>query len=289
MTNLAYFQRSMVTKCKGKCAFCGTATVPGVDYAALNGKWIAVCATHANADLTAQISALVLSLNDQAASLPEAESALLAARIPSTLPAVFDGTASYTEAVSVVLTLLALQTTVHALAPAPVRANSYAGTCQTCKGRVAEGAGRIQRDASTGKWLTFHLDGQCPTVAPTVATPTVPAGRYAVTLDGVLKFYKVDHGAAGGKWEGCTFVSVQASDDFHPIRNRASRTAILDAIAADVAGAAGAYGQHFKRCGFCMHGLTRLYSRSMGYGPDCADNLGLPFDHAAYAASAKAE
>jgi hypothetical protein len=25
----------------------------------------------------------------------------------------------------------------------------------------------------------------------------------------------------------------------------------------------------------------------MGYGPDCADRHGLPFDHAAYAASAK--
>ena len=49
--------------------------------------------------------------------------------------------------------------------------------------------------------------------------------------------------------------------------------------------AATLYGQHMHICGFCGRDLTRKYSRNLGYGPECADNLGLPFDHAAYRAS----
>ena len=82
-------------------------------------------------------------------------------------------------------------------------------------------------------------------------------------------------------------MSVQASDDFHPVRNRESRAAILAAIAIDPIAAAILYGQELGECGFCCKALTRSYSAGIGYGPTCAKKHDLPFDHAAYAASAK--
>jgi hypothetical protein len=46
----------------------------------------------------------------------------------------------------------------------PPRPNSYDGNCQKCGGSVAAGAGRIEKSA-TGRWVTFHLDGECISVA----------------------------------------------------------------------------------------------------------------------------
>lgn len=91
----------------------------------------------------------------------------------------------------------------------------------------------------------------------------VPAGYYALTADDITKFYRVT------KWEGRTYLKIQASDEFHPIRNRTTKAMIIDCIRKDIPGAMAAYGQHIGRCGRCHRTLTDELSRSRGIGPDC--------------------
>lgn len=42
-----------------------------------------------------------------------------------------------------------------------------------------------------------------------------------------------------------------------------------------------AFGQLTGNCAYCMQKLTRQESMDRGYGPICADNRGLPYDHSA--------
>jgi hypothetical protein len=107
----------------------------------------------------------------------------------------------------------------------------------------------------------------------TPAEPAVPAGRYAVEVDGALGFFRVDR-PAEGRWAGRTFVSVQASDEFYPVRARARRARVLAAIAADPAAASARYGQELGVCGVCGRTLTDATSRQIGIGPICRERMG---------------
>lgn len=103
--------------------------------------------------------------------------------------------------------------------------------------------------------------------------PEVEAGRYAVENgDGELRFYRVDK-PTKGRWAGYTFVSVQASDEFHGIRNRATRNAILAKIAADSREAAIRYGRELGRCSRCGRTLTNRVSRELAIGPICGGRM----------------
>jgi len=100
--------------------------------------------------------------------------------------------------------------------------------------------------------------------------PDVPAGRYAITgEDGVLRFYVVDR-PTEGRWAGYVFVSVQASDELHRVRDRAAREAILATIAIDPRDASIRYGKELGQCGVCGRTLTNEESRAAGIGPVCA-------------------
>ena len=86
-----------------------------------------------------------------------------------------------------------------AAAPAK-RSNGYPGKCQTCKVMVPAGAGWIEK-SSTGKWLTFHHDGDC--AAPSAALDalvTLDNGLYTLN-DGsaVWKLYTTQNGYQGCK------------------------------------------------------------------------------------------
>ena len=94
--------------------------------------------------------------------------------------------------------------------------------------------------------------------------PVVEDGRYAIDIDDTTKFYRVNTGRDGRKW-----LDVQASDDFHPIHNYATKHAILTAIAADPRAALVRYGQLLGKCGICGRTLTDEQSRSDGIGPIC--------------------
>jgi hypothetical protein len=108
-------------------------------------------------------------------------------------------------------------------------------------------------------------------VAPVAPAPTAPAlvevanGRYAVEEDGVLKFFKVKN----GNRPGFVFLDVQASDDWHSIRNLGRIRAILALIAEDPEGALCRYGQELGVCGDCGRTLTDETSRAIGRGPIC--------------------
>lgn len=89
---------------------------------------------------------------------------------------------------------------------------------------------------------------------------------YAVEIDGALKFYRVKAGTKPGWW----WIDAQASDEFHPIRNVATKTAILKAIlAAGPVACMERYGQEIGSCGRCHRTLTDAESRAKGIGPDC--------------------
>lgn len=111
-----------------------------------------------------------------------------------------------------------------------------------------------------------------PSTQARTSLPDVPEGRYAIESDGVVKFYKVDR-PTEGRWAGWTFVKVQASDDFFPIKGEARRP-ILEAIAVDVAGASKRYGHELGSCGVCGRTLTDESSREAGIGPVCAAKMG---------------
>lgn len=165
---------------------------------------------------------------------------------------------------------------------AGLRPNAYAGTCSACQGQVAANAGR--REQVAGRWTVLHATtAECAAAAPAttatipqaapVATPDVPAGHYAVeTEEGHLAFYRVDR-PAEGRWAGRTFIAVQASDDYHPVRGEAGKS-VLAKIAADPQEAMLRYGREIGRCGHCNRTLTDETSRALGIGPICRGKVG---------------
>ena len=265
------FERAIVSKFPGKCFFCNATTLPGTDYTALDhGKWIGVCAIHANS-VVEQCKAFVVRIHAVAATLPQ-ESIAAIDKLTETVPdEVLDGTATADDTLHAVSVLYAAVSIAEAGKPAPVRCNKFAAKCGSCKGKVAEFAGRIEK--IDGKWTTFHLDGEC-VAKPVAVEPekvVVPEGRYALRSDdGDVRFYRVEHGTVGSKWEGFVFVSAQASDVLYPIKNRNSRNAILDAIAADPQAAVILYGKELGVCGRCGTELTSEW-RKQGIGPVCAN------------------
>lgn len=271
---LSRFQRSMVTKCSSTCGFCGVRTVPGTDYAYLdNGKWFGACALHASS-VVEQCKALLIAIQTDAVAfgLTAVDMAEVNAHAPANLAAVLAGTADQHDTVAAALKLTDCVGLVRGHRPvtAVVRANKYAGTCGTCQGAVAMGVGRIEK--INNKWVTYCI--VCPEKieAASVTTPAVPAGKYALTVDGVIKYYAVDC-PTDGKWAGRTFVSTLASDDKYPIRNRAAREDIIAAIAADAAAAGKLYGTTIGKCYRCNRTLTDAESRARGIGPECVKHV----------------
>lgn len=102
---------------------------------------------------------------------------------------------------------------------------------------------------------------------PTVPTVQVADGRYAVEEDGVLKFFKVKN----GRTAGFVFLDIQASSDWHAVRDVARIRRVLALIAVDPKAALIRYGQELGECGDCGRPLTDPISRARGIGPICKD------------------
>lgn len=103
------------------------------------------------------------------------------------------------------------------------------------------------------------------------ARTTTPAaevadGRYAVEEGGTLKFFRVKN----GRKAGFVFLDVQASDDWHAVRNVTRIREILALIAVDAKAAMLRYGRELGECGHCGRTLTDAASRAAGIGPICA-------------------
>ena len=109
---------------------------------------------------------------------------------------------------------------------------------------------------------------------------TVPSGRYAVEVDGVYKFFRID-GPTEGRWAGWRFVKIQASDELHRLGSQRPGSAyqgkMVDAlrqVAADPRAASIAYGRELGVCGVCSRTLTDPESIAYGIGPVCREKTG---------------
>lgn len=100
----------------------------------------------------------------------------------------------------------------------------------------------------------------------------VPAGRYAVDVDGKLGFFKVDR-PTEGRWAGAAFVTQQVSDAEYPVRG-GRKNLVLAAVAANPQAASMRYGREIGKCGVCGRTLTNEESRAAGIGPICRGELG---------------
>lgn len=125
---------------------------------------------------------------------------------------------------------------------------------------------------NTSRWIdnlkakVRELRAAAPQTISPAPVVTVADGRYAVEEDGVLRFFKVKNGNRAG----FVFLDVQASDEWHSIRNLARIRAILALIAADPKTAMIRYGHELGVCGRCGRTLTDEESRAAGIGPICA-------------------
>jgi len=178
------------------------------------------------------------------------------------------------------------QKNVAARAAAPVndavpnyRPNKFAQDCAKCGNKVAEGAGRLEKNAS-GRWDVYHLEGECGEI---VRNPkqggkfpegfkAIPAGHYAtasLTGNNDLDFWRVDR-PESGQWAGRIFVKRIIGGRPEAPVNGSVRYAALEAIVkAGIDEAGTLYGVTLGQCRRCNRHLTDEVSRALGIGPDC--------------------
>lgn len=133
-----------------------------------------------------------------------------------------------------------------------------------------KGLNMSQASALISETLKTPKGGPVTNTSP--AVPSVPAGRYALVVEGETKFFRVDR-PTQGPWAGRTFVKVQASDEFYSIKGSTAHR-VLELIAADPKAASIRYGHELGACGICGRTLTDETSRANGIGPICAGKAG---------------
>lgn len=104
---------------------------------------------------------------------------------------------------------------------------------------------------------------------------TMPAGRYALNVDGEWKFYQVDDGK--GRWDGYKFlVMLVGSPGQYQKVKLATGTSlgVLNKIEADSKQAMEDYGKQSGVCGRCSSPLTDPQSLALGIGPKCRAKSG---------------
>jgi len=107
-----------------------------------------------------------------------------------------------------------------------------------------------------------------------VVVVMVADGRYAIAIDGKLRFFRVNT-PTEGRWAKMTFVNeVFGGGRRDLVRNRQFRQTVLQAISADP-DALARYGQELGECGVCGRELTDEQSRAIGIGPVCREKLGM--------------
>jgi hypothetical protein len=137
--------------------------------------------------------------------------------------------------------------------PSPLATNRYPGKCGNCGIKVLAEEG--VRELSGTRWVVWHREGQCPTQG----TAGLPAGRYALEVDGDVKFYQC-------KADG---LFAQASDELHRLTTNVA--AVAEAIiAAGLEESGRLYGRELGRCCKCGRTLTSEW-RKEGIGPVCAN------------------
>jgi hypothetical protein len=286
------------------CMTCGTDLVMGSTYAATGaaGGWHSYCARCA-ASYQAQVAGLVRRI--------EALVTPLGANVPTNIT---DAVTRAEVAINTVLgrteptvtqfldaknQLLAIRTAVGqaklaAAGPvaAPVRTNGYGGKCGKCQAWVEPQMGRIEKQG--GRWVAFHLDGQCPTVNVAAPLATVEQGLYLFNDGSVRKVYMTNNNRLAAK-----FLKI-IEDGFNAdgtIKRRGSFqfapggiTKVREALDVGTAHLmtqeeAAKFGQEFSFCVNCGLYLNDDRSLAAGYGETCAKNKGWFYPNYAQAAN----
>lgn len=168
----------------------------------------------------------------------------------------------------------ALKSAPDAPGKAPVKTNRYPGRCNSCGSQVAEGEGRIERN-SAGKWITFHLDGECPNVAmDPEAIESNLEGMHR--LDGeIYKVQKAVHGSGNlyakklvtdSEW---TFQrgTTKKAGSFEYAPGMINKLSVDTRMSLDEA---KEFGRLYGFCCVCAATLTDERSIEAGIGPVCA-------------------
>ena len=122
--------------------------------------------------------------------------------------------------------------------------------------------------------------------ANSLSTPKVvfglPFGRLKFNRSGEnAKQPGVVHVSDGKEWGDRSRVyygSIKTDGSFRPSRDCTPEVKeFLEAFNSDPVGTAASQGQASGNCCFCYKELTVERSRSVGYGPTCAKNFGLPY------------
>ena len=95
----------------------------------------------------------------------------------------------------------------------------------------------------------------------------------------------------GGTFEAGTFYGrISVFGEFDASRAATPEVAdLLRALAANPAAVSGQHGVATGTCCYCSRALSTKESRSVGYGPDCAEKYGLPWGDTTAADAADAE
>jgi len=103
---------------------------------------------------------------------------------------------------------------------------------------------------------------------PKVEIPEVPAGSYALEIDGVWKFYLVEVSKTG-----YVSVQVQHSDETSRLAFNPMIAVLKGIVEVTPLEACKAYGRQIGECGKCHRTLTNPESIAAGIGPVCAGRL----------------
>lgn len=106
--------------------------------------------------------------------------------------------------------------------------------------------------------------------APATNQVQIPAGRYAVETD-EIRCYSINYGKEDTRWAGYLFLDRISSDDRFAVKNPVEKARILEAIAADVDGAAILAGLTLRQCRRCGRTLsdTKNPYFQVALGPEC--------------------
>jgi hypothetical protein len=153
---LAGFKRSMITRFKGTCEWCGEATTPGIDYAALGGdaKWFASCVA-CSASTSARIAGICNRIAKVQDSLTAEQLATLEP-IPANLADAIRGTLSDAEMVIVTAHMVAMRRSIDALLnAAPAAVTLAKGGIYTVNGVLYS-----IRESKTGNLYAMQATGE---------------------------------------------------------------------------------------------------------------------------------
>ena len=149
--------------------------------------------------------------------------------------------------------------------------NDSVGMCDACGHEVPVREGFFFGPRETGpRWTVCHAEGKCST-EPAPVQADLSEGLWTGSDGQVILVYRTKNDRLGGKvWNGARFEYTKGATTM--ARNGHKMTAEE----------ASAFGHTHERCVFCKaqgrpgH-LTDERSTSVGYGPICAENNGLPW------------